>query len=221
MARPHRRLNDRGTKPFPSSNPEYHAHFKKDQGNRKAARHPLAMLLHVPLENEHQGDSSGSHPKKSVDHGRDCEGARSSHSFFKVLDIKAERGGDENPRDVKAPDHAMELAEPLAQTVRKLYRPEQKGASAHNAMRQQLPLKGLNVRPFRIRCINQETFVMPQNIKNHQTDETKEQKFRAQLGVALERHKGGRHSKFLFKTGFSDHATSALRLPVKGPWTGY
>src|SRR5438270_12729766 len=46
---------------FPSSHALHYAHFNKHQRDRKAASHPLTMLLNSSVENEPKSDSGSRH----------------------------------------------------------------------------------------------------------------------------------------------------------------
>jgi len=47
---------------FPAGDTGDQAHLEKNDSNRKAASHGLAMLLDSPIENEGHGDAGGEHP---------------------------------------------------------------------------------------------------------------------------------------------------------------
>src|SRR5260370_40151195 len=91
------------------------------------------MLLDLTFENEGEGDAGGEHPQGGIGGAGDAKGTRTAHAVLEVLDIKAERGGDEDAGDIEASDNAMELGEALAGTGRKLHRDEQDGAGSHQA----------------------------------------------------------------------------------------
>src|SRR4029077_11528375 len=147
--------------------------------HRKAASHPLAVLLNFALENEREGDGGGEDPQNSVNGGGNAEGTGTAQALFVVLDVEAQRSGDEDAGDIEASDDAMKFGEAAAETIRKLHRSQQEGASAHQAVRQEPPLEGLDVRPFGILGVNEEMFVMAKNIGEHDTDESKQNIFRA------------------------------------------
>jgi hypothetical protein len=68
----------------------------------------------------------------------------------------------------------MKLGETLAKTVGKLERTEQEGAGAGQRMGQQIPSEGMVMLPDGIGPVNQETFVVAENISHHQANECKE-----------------------------------------------
>ncbi len=135
---------------FPSGYSRDHAHFQEDEGNGEAADHPLAVLLDFSPEDEHKSDAGGGHPQGRIGGCGKAEGARGAHSFFEVLDVKAERGGNEDARNVNTANDAMEPGETLAEPIRELHGTENERAGAGKAVGQQPPLERLNVGPFRI-----------------------------------------------------------------------
>ena len=164
---------------FQSGDAKDDAHFEKDDGERKAAGHPLTMLLNFAIENEREGDGSGEHPQNRVDGGGDAEGPGAAQALLEVLNVKAEGSGDEHAGDIETSDDAMELGEALAEAVRELHGPEQKGTSAHYAVRQKPPLESSDVQPFGILGVDEEVFVVAENVSDHQADESKYKIFRA------------------------------------------
>ena len=164
---------------FQACDAEDHAHFEKDDSHRKAASHPLAVLLNFALENEREGDGGGEDPQNSVNGGGNAEGTGAAQALFVVLDVEAQRSGDEDAGHVEASDDAMKLGEAVAETIRKLHRSQQEGASAHQAVRQKPPLEGLDVRPFGIFGVNEEMLVVAKNIGEHEANQSKQNIFRA------------------------------------------
>jgi len=133
----------------------------------------LTMLLDFSVENESEGDAGGEHPQNGVNGGGHAEGTAAAHALLEVLDVEAQRSGDEHAGDIKASDDAMELGETLAEAVRELHGTEQEGAGAHQAVRQKPPLESMDVRPFGILGVNEKMLVMVENIGDHQADESK------------------------------------------------
>src|SRR6266404_3785883 len=86
--------------------------------------------------------------------GGDAKGSGGTRAFLEVLNVKAEGSGDE-------------------------YTGEQEGAGAHQAVRQEPPSGGLDVRPFRILGVNEEMLVMAKNVGDHDADDCKQNIFRA------------------------------------------
>lgn len=54
-------------------------------------------------------------------------------------------------------------------------------------MREEPPLEGLDVGPFGVGRVNEEAFVVVEDVGDHETDEREEQVFRARQGKARER----------------------------------
>lgn len=163
---------------FQACDAEDYAHFEKDQSNRKAAGHPLTVLLDFALEDEREGDGCGDHPQNGVNGGGNAERTGAAQALFVVLDVEAQRSGDENASDVEASDDAMKLGEAAAKAIRELHRCEQEGAGAHQTVRQEPPLERLDVRPFGILGINEEMLVVTKNINEHEADQSKQNIFR-------------------------------------------
>jgi len=158
---------------FPAGDTGDDANFEKDDGNRKAAGHPLTMLLNFTVKNEREGDAGSEHPQDGIGGSGDAEGPGAAHALLEVLDVKAEGSGDEDASDIKASDDAMELGEALAKAIRELHRPEQESAGAHQTVWQKPPLESSDVQPFGILGIDEEMFVMAKNVSDHQADESK------------------------------------------------
>src|SRR5580704_446706 len=58
QAAPDNRFDGVLAESFPAGDTGDEVHLEKNDGNRKAASHPLAMLLDFPIENEGHGDTS-------------------------------------------------------------------------------------------------------------------------------------------------------------------
>src|SRR6266436_2652608 len=96
-----------------SGDAEDYAHFEKDDGNRKAAGHPLTMLLDFTVENEREGDRGGEHPQDSIGGSGDAKGPGAAHALLEVLDVEAKGSGDKDAGDIEAANDAMKLCEAL------------------------------------------------------------------------------------------------------------
>jgi hypothetical protein len=83
------------------------------------------------------------------------------------LDVEAKWRANENAGNIKAPYNAMKFCETLAKAIGELHRPEQKSASAHNSMGQEIPLEGINVSPLGIFAIEKEALVVRENVSDH------------------------------------------------------
>src|SRR5216683_6017916 len=162
-----------------SGDAEDYAHFEKDDGNRKAAGHPLTVLLDFTVEDEREGDAGSEHPQDGIGGRGGAKGTRTAHALLEVLNVEAEWSSDEHTGDIETSDDAVELGEALAETVRKLHGAEQEGAGAHQAVRQKPPLESSYVQPFGILGIDEEMLVMAKNISDHQADESEQKIFRA------------------------------------------
>ncbi len=111
--------------------------------------------------------------------GGDAKGSGGTRAFLEVLNVKAEGSGDEYTGELEASDDAMELGEAAAEAFGELHGAEQEGAGAHQAVRQEPPSEGLDVRPFRILGVNEEMLVMAKNVGDHDADDCKQNIFRA------------------------------------------
>lgn len=167
---------------FPACDAGDHPYFEKDDGDSEAADHPLAVLLDFSSEDEHKGDGGGGEPESGVGGGGEAERTRGAHALFEILDVGAERGGDEDARDVDAADDSMEFSVALAKAIGELHGAENQGAGAGDAVGQEPPLEGLDVRPFGIFGIEKEAFVVAENVDDHEADEGKKKIFRAKQG---------------------------------------
>jgi hypothetical protein len=186
---------------FQASDAEDHAHFEKNDGHRKAASHPVAVLLNFALENEREGDGGGGHPQNGVSGSGNAERTSAAQALLEVLDVKAEGRGDENAGNIEASDDAMKLGEAAAETVGELHRTKQEGARTHQAVRQEPPLKGLDVRPFGILGVNEEMLVVAKNVGEHEADKSKQNIFWARPREARGHQGAGRQFCLLNRGG--------------------
>src|SRR6516164_3778995 len=113
---------------LPAGHTADYSHLKKHQCDRKAASHPLPMLLNLPFENEDHRDAGSSHPQRGVCRRGDAERSGNAHSLLEVLDIEAEWRCHEHTGNVDAPDHPMQLPETLAKALGELHWTQQKRA---------------------------------------------------------------------------------------------
>src|SRR6516162_9084471 len=156
-AGPHDGFICMGVEVLPAPQTADRPHFKKNQCDRKAARHPLPVLLDFSFENEDQRNRGRRHPQCGVGCRSDTERAGIAHPLLEVLDIKAEWRCDEHTRDIDSADYTVEPLETVAKPVEELYRSQQQGAGTGKSMWQQPPLKGLVMLPYRILRIEKET----------------------------------------------------------------
>src|SRR5579863_9129164 len=122
---------------LPSGHAADHSPLKENQCDRKAASHPLPVLLDLSFENEEHRNSGSNHPQRGVRRGGNTERAGIARALLKVLDIKAEWGGYEYTCDIDSADYPMEPPEALAQAVGELHRAQQQSARAGDSMGQQ------------------------------------------------------------------------------------
>jgi hypothetical protein len=61
----------------------------------------------------------------------------------------------------------MKFCKALAQAIGELHWSEQERACAHDAVRQKIPLKRADVSPLAVGAIDEEAFVMNQNLGHH------------------------------------------------------
>ena len=169
---------------FPASDSRDHADFEKDNGDGEAADHPLAVQLDFAPEDEHEGDGGGGHPESGVGDGGKAEGARRAHALFEILDVGAERGGDEDTGDVDAANDAMEFSVTLAKAIGKLHGAEDQGAGAGDPVGQEPPLEGLDVGPFGVLGVDEKAFIVAENVGDHEADEGEEKIFGTRAGKA-------------------------------------
>ena len=84
-----------------------HSYLKKDYCDRKAAGHPLPVLLNLSPKNENQRNPGSNHPQGSV-HG--CGNAKRSgipEPFFKMLNVNAEWRRHEHTSEIDSADYPM------------------------------------------------------------------------------------------------------------------
>ena len=177
----------------PAGDAADHADFQKDDRNGEAASHPLAVLLDFSFQDEHESDGGGGHPERSVSGRGEAEAARGTHALFVILDVGAERGGDEDAGDVDAADDAMEAGVTLTKAIGELHRAEDQGAGAGEGVGQEPPLEGLDMGPFGIFGVEEKAFVVAKNVDDHEADEDEEKVFRTGPG------KTGKHA-YLFQS---------------------
>src|SRR5712671_5106393 len=187
-----------------SGDAEDYAHFEKDDGNRKAAGHPLTVLLDFTVENEREGDAGSEHPQNGIGGSGGAKGTRTAHALLEVLNVEAEWSSDEHAGDIETSDDAMKLGEALAEAVRELHGPEQESTGAHQAVRQKPPLESSDVQPFGILGVNKEMLVMTENVSDHQADESKYKILRARPREARGHQRAGRQFWLLDKVGTGD-----------------
>ena len=114
----------------PAGDATDYADFEEDDGDGEAAGHPLAVLLDFAFEDEHEGDGGGGKPEGCISGCGEAEGTRGAHTLFEILNVGAERGGDEDAGDVDTADDAMEFGVALTETIGELHGAEDEGAGA-------------------------------------------------------------------------------------------
>jgi len=129
------------------------------------------------------------------------KGTGRAGAFLEVLNVKAERSGDECTSDIEASDDAMEHGEAAAEAFRELHGTEQESAGAHQAVRQKPPFEGVDVRPFGILGVNEEMLVMAKNVGDHDADDCEQNVFWAWPCEALGHQWGGRQFWLLDEAG--------------------
>ena len=161
------------------------AHFEKDQrAGAEAARHPLAVLLDLPLENERERDASGEHPQACLEYGFNRERARKSQRLVEVLDVDAERRRDEDAGDHRGVrPRAWTPMKRATQAIGELHRAEDQCAGAGDRVGQQPPRERLDVHPLAVGGIDEEALACGQPPKKHQTDQAEQQVFRTQSAL--------------------------------------
>ena len=82
--------------------------------------------------------------------------------------LKAEWCRDEHPCDKDSADYPVELPETIAKPVGELHWTEQHRACTRDSMRQQPPLKGFVVLPYRILRMHQKTLIVRDHVGQHQ-----------------------------------------------------
>src|ERR1017187_9073961 len=182
---------DDGFAPFrvrvlPVGDAHDHASFEEDQRHGEAAGHPGAMRLHLALEDEGKGYAGGEHQHDRISYGEDGKRSRPVHALFVVLDVGAERSGDQRSKDVEASDHAMQLGVAQTKPVGKLHGAEEECAGPGESVRQQPPTEWVDVRPLRVGVVDQEALVVAKYVEDHEADEAKDQVLRAHPGNALQ-----------------------------------
>jgi len=169
---------------IPACDSRDYTDLQKDNRYREAADHTLAMQLDFAPENEHEDNGSGGHPESGVGGGGEAEGTRRAHALFEVLDVGAERGGDEDAGDVDAADDAMEFGVTMAKAIGELHGAEDQGAGSGDSMGEEPPLEGLDVGPFGMLRVDEEAFVVAENVGDHEADEGEEKIFGTRAGKA-------------------------------------
>src|SRR5271157_4179057 len=173
-----------GVETLPSGHAADHSYLKKDQCDRKAASHPLPVLLNLTFENEDHRSAGSNHPQRGVHRGGNTERSGIAHALLKVLDVKAEWRGQEYTCDIDSADYTMELPKTIAKSVGELHRALQQSARTGDSMWQQPPLKGFVVLPQRILRMHQKTLIVRDNVGQHHGDEAKQKILWAQPGGA-------------------------------------
>ena len=87
----------------------------------------------------------------------------------------------------------MEFRETLPQTIGELQRTKQDGAGARQSVRQQIPAEWMIVLPCQVIPMDQEAFVVYQDITDHQADKAKQKIFETNARRSLNRDSGGGH----------------------------
>jgi hypothetical protein len=145
-------------------------HFEEHQSDGVAARHPLAVLLNLAIQNKVQRDGGRRCQQNGVHRRGNGKGAGISDVLLQVLNIDPERRQNEHSRDVNATDDAMHLREPPAQPVGELQRREQQRTRARQTVGQQPPLERLDVIPVRVAAVDNEGLVVLHDVTHHQAD---------------------------------------------------
>lgn len=79
-----------------------------------------------------------------------------------------------------------QLGVALAKPVRKLHRSQQDRTSSRQPVRQQSPLERLIMLPHRVARVDEEAFIVTENVRHLHADEGEEQVFRPQPGDTLQ-----------------------------------
>ena len=108
-ADPHNGFVHIGVEALPSGHAADHSYLKKDQCDRKAASHPLPVLLNLTFENEDHRNPGSNHPQRGVHRAGNTERSGIAHALLEVLDVKAEWRGHEYTCDIDSADYTMEL----------------------------------------------------------------------------------------------------------------
>src|SRR5271157_2784418 len=151
-----------------------HPHLEKNDRDRKAARHPLAVLLNPAFENEDECNPGCGHPQRGVHGCSNTERSGIAHALFEVLNVYAEWRCHEYSCHIDSAHHPMELPEARSKPVGELHRAQQQSARTRDSMWQQPPPKGFIVLPYRILRMHQETLIVRDHVGQHQGDETKQ-----------------------------------------------
>jgi len=162
---------------LPSAHAADDSHLKKNYCDRKAASHPLPMLLNLPFKNEDHRNPGSNHPQRGVRRGSNAERSGIAHALLEVLNVKAEWRRHEYTCDIDSTDYTMEPPETMAKPVGELHRAQQQSARTGNSMGQQPPLKGCVVLPYRILRLHQKTLIVKDNVGQHQAYGGKQQIF--------------------------------------------
>jgi len=176
-ADPNNRFGRMDIKIFPSGHAADYSPLKKNQCDRKAASHPLPVLLHLSLKNEDHRNPGSNHPQGGVHGCSDAERSRIAHTLLEVLDVKAEWRSHEYTCDIDSADYTVELPETIAESVGELQRRQQQSARTGDSMWQQPPLKRFEVLPHRILRMHQKTLIVRDNVSQHQAYGSKQQTF--------------------------------------------
>ncbi|MDR3747930.1 MAG: hypothetical protein P4M04_07235 [Acidobacteriota bacterium] len=72
---PHDGFVRMGIEVLPSGHTADYSYLKKDQCDRKAARHPLPVLLDLTFENEDHRSTGSNHPQRGVHRGGNTTGS--------------------------------------------------------------------------------------------------------------------------------------------------
>jgi len=162
---------------LPSAHAADHSHLKKNYCDRKAAGHPLPVFLNLPFKNENQGNPGSSHPQNRIRSGSNTERSGIAHALLEVLDVEAEWRRHEYTCDIDSAEYPMEPPEAVAKPVGELHRAQQQSTRTGNSMGQQPPLEGFVVLPHRILWMHQKTFIVRDNVDQHQAYGSKQQIF--------------------------------------------
>lgn len=138
------------------------------------------MQSDVAAENEYQRNSWGCHLQQSVHRGGGAAGARGTETLLEVLDVEAGRPRREHACDVDSTHDAVELCEALAEAVGKLHRSEKQSTRPGDPVRQEPPLEWLVVVSHRVVRMDEEAFVVREDVSDHQAYEGKYKVFWAQ-----------------------------------------
>src|SRR5260370_21021899 len=117
---------------LPSGHTADHSPLEKNQCDRKAASHPLPVLLNLSFENEDQCNPGSNHPQRGVHRGRNPKRSGIAHAFLEVLDVKAEWHGHEHTCDIDSSDYTMALPKTRPKSVRALHCAKQQTARPGN-----------------------------------------------------------------------------------------